>query len=153
MLIATDPEQILASGLASVEPDDAMVMDYLLWDIHHVDRSFLRDIRALAPGYCLEAGSLEEAREEFQRVFMRALEVRIRSSYPVVAQLSGGLDSTSIVCAADRLLAEKPHVCPRFVAAGVVTAPEPTLADFEAVRGADLSARVRNLTCPEGSSS
>jgi asparagine synthase (glutamine-hydrolysing) len=140
MLLATDAEQILASGLVSVEPDDAMVMDYLLWDIHHVDRSFLRDIRALAPGHFLEAGSrgcqvssyrvpviadvgitrLEEAREEFQRVFMRSVEARMRSSYPVVAQLSGGLDSTSVVCTADRLLLEKPDVCPGFVAAGAI---------------------------------
>jgi pimeloyl-ACP methyl ester carboxylesterase len=42
----------------------------------------------------------------------------------------------------------KPAVRRGFVAAGVVTAPATTLADFEAVRGADLSARVGSLTCP-----
>ncbi len=35
-----------------------------------------------------------------------------------------------------------------FVAAGIVTDPEVTLADFEAVRATDLGERVRSLTCP-----
>jgi pimeloyl-ACP methyl ester carboxylesterase len=42
----------------------------------------------------------------------------------------------------------KPAVRRGFVAAGLVTAPEVTLADFEAARAADLGARVRSLTCP-----
>jgi pimeloyl-ACP methyl ester carboxylesterase len=44
--------------------------------------------------------------------------------------------------------AVKPAVRRGFVAAGVVTSPEVTLADFEAVRAADLGDRVRSLTCP-----
>jgi 3-oxoadipate enol-lactonase/4-carboxymuconolactone decarboxylase len=42
----------------------------------------------------------------------------------------------------------KPAVRRGFVAAGIVTPAEVTLADFEAVRGADLGDRVRSLTCP-----
>jgi pimeloyl-ACP methyl ester carboxylesterase len=44
--------------------------------------------------------------------------------------------------------AAKPAVRRGFVAAGVVTPAEVTLADFEAVRSADLGDRVRSLTCP-----
>lgn len=42
----------------------------------------------------------------------------------------------------------KPAVRRGFVAAGLVTPPEVTLADFEAVRGADLSERLGALACP-----
>jgi pimeloyl-ACP methyl ester carboxylesterase len=42
----------------------------------------------------------------------------------------------------------RPAVRRGFVAAGVVTPADVTLADFEAVRAADLGDRVRSLTCP-----
>jgi len=42
----------------------------------------------------------------------------------------------------------RPAVRRGFVAAGIVTPAEVTLADFEAVRAADLSDRVKNVTCP-----
>jgi pimeloyl-ACP methyl ester carboxylesterase len=43
---------------------------------------------------------------------------------------------------------EKPAVKRAFVATGLVTPAEVTLADFEAVRPADLGERVRSLACP-----
>ena len=42
----------------------------------------------------------------------------------------------------------KPAVRRGLIAAGVVTSPQVMLADFEAVRAADLGARVRSVTCP-----
>jgi pimeloyl-ACP methyl ester carboxylesterase len=42
----------------------------------------------------------------------------------------------------------RPAVRRGFVAAGVAAPRETTLADFEALRAADLGARVRDLTCP-----
>jgi pimeloyl-ACP methyl ester carboxylesterase len=42
----------------------------------------------------------------------------------------------------------KPAVRRGFIAAGLVAPPEVTLADFEAVRAADLGARVGGLSCP-----
>lgn len=42
----------------------------------------------------------------------------------------------------------QPAVRRGFLAAGVVTSPEVTRADFEAVRATDLSARVGSLACP-----
>jgi len=38
---------------------------------------------------------------------------RLRSSTPVIAELSGGMDSSSIVCIADRILEETPALAPR----------------------------------------
>ena len=42
----------------------------------------------------------------------------------------------------------KPAVRRAFIAAGVVTSRETTLADFEAVRATDLGARIAELRCP-----
>jgi pimeloyl-ACP methyl ester carboxylesterase len=44
--------------------------------------------------------------------------------------------------------AAKPAVRRGFIAAGVVTSRETTLADFEAVRAADVSGRLAELRCP-----
>jgi len=46
-----------------------------------------------------------EYEEHFRTVFSQAVSRRLRSDRPILAELSGGLDSSSIVCMADRLIA------------------------------------------------
>lgn len=46
-----------------------------------------------------------EYEEHFRNVFTQAVQRRLRSDRPVLAELSGGLDSASIVCIADTLIA------------------------------------------------
>lgn len=61
-----------------------------------------------APWYVLEPrafeGTLDEAAAEFRNIFSDALSLRLRSDVPVGSCLSGGLDSSSIVCMMNRLL-------------------------------------------------
>lgn len=64
------------------------------WDLP-VDR----EIRFKNPG-CYE--------EQLRNLFREAVAVRLPSSAPVCAELSGGLDSTSIVCMADSIAQERP---------------------------------------------
>ncbi len=45
-----------------------------------------------------------EYEEHFRELFRQSVKRRLRTSYPVLAELSGGLDSSSIVCMADDIL-------------------------------------------------
>jgi asparagine synthase (glutamine-hydrolysing) len=47
-----------------------------------------------------------EYEEHFRAVFSEAVRRRLRSHKPIMAELSGGMDSSSIVCMADRIIAD-----------------------------------------------
>lgn len=47
-----------------------------------------------------------EYEEHFRSVFAEAIRRRLRADTPVLAELSGGMDSSSIVCMADQVIAE-----------------------------------------------
>jgi asparagine synthase (glutamine-hydrolysing) len=51
--------------------------------------------------------------QHFRQAFSEAVRRRLRTSSPVVAELSGGMDSSSIVCVADQLLADQNPEAPR----------------------------------------
>jgi len=55
----------------------------------------------------------EEYADHFRQLFREAVKCRLRADGPVWAELSGGLDSSSIVCMADRLMAEESHQAKR----------------------------------------
>ena len=51
-------------------------------------------------------GTFEEAQTEFKNLFIKSLKYRLRSDVPVGTSLSGGLDSSTIVCALHDYLAD-----------------------------------------------
>jgi asparagine synthase (glutamine-hydrolysing) len=54
-----------------------------------------------------------EYEEHFRNVFAQAVERRLRSDSPILAELSGGMDSSSIVCMADAIVAQGASEIPR----------------------------------------
>jgi asparagine synthase (glutamine-hydrolysing) len=54
-----------------------------------------------------------EYEEHFRIAFAQAVRRKLRSEHPVLAELSGGMDSSSIVCVADNLIAEGAASIPR----------------------------------------
>jgi asparagine synthase (glutamine-hydrolysing) len=123
--LASDVRQLLALDPSDREVDPDMALDYILGNFAHHGRTFFRRIRQVRPAHHLtvdEAGLHErgywrppaemagrtpypELVEEWRRIFRSAVRARLESSRPIVAHLSGGLDSTSIVGAAHEIYA------------------------------------------------
>jgi len=62
---------------------------------------------ALDPEREIHLKSDAEYAAAFREIFTEAVRCRLRSAFPVGSMLSGGLDSSSIVCVARKLLAEE----------------------------------------------
>lgn len=108
-------------------PNDPLIYDYLRYGrTDHTAGTFFQGIQQLSPGHCLTVSSdlglhlrqfysldLNQSllsgddahhAPRFQALFEDAVRLRLRSDVPVGTCLSGGLDSSSIVCVANRLL-------------------------------------------------
>lgn len=71
-------------------------------------RMSLQEYWSLDPSCTIELDSDEEYAQRLRELFTEAVRCRLRSAYPVGSTLSGGLDSSSIVCTAQQLLAADP---------------------------------------------
>ena len=91
--------------------------------IHSVPPSSFVDIRSdrhtikkywdFDPHLSIRYRSDTDYEEHFRSAFAVAVKRRLRSDRPILAELSGGMDSSSIVCMADTLLAEGGGQAPR----------------------------------------
>jgi asparagine synthase (glutamine-hydrolysing) len=124
VLFSSEIKGLLADPALTARPDEQMLHDYLLSGLHdHTPRTFFEGIRQVPAAHyaVVDAdGAYRERRywqpqlrgdgvpdpEKFRELFMRSVERRLVADVPVGTCLSGGLDSSSIVCAMDRLLAE-----------------------------------------------
>lgn len=125
---ASEAKALLALPEIPDRIDEVRLAHYLSGTRTDLERSIFEAIRAVAPAHALRAdragvrtwqyyeiaparglGSLEgEAGvEAFRERFDAAVGDRTRSAYPVGAQLSGGLDSSSIAVVARDALAER----------------------------------------------
>jgi asparagine synthase (glutamine-hydrolysing) len=65
------------------------------------------------PGARIRYATDAEYEEHFRSIFRQSVRRRLCSDTPVLAELSGGMDSSSIVCMADSILAEGTSETPR----------------------------------------
>lgn len=124
LAFASEVEQLLTLEHVAKRIDDRAVADYLTGEARYPRSTFFRDVERVEPGHWLLArhGAVSQQRywqppageqrrlsraeclDEFRRRFFRGVRDRLGSQRPVVAQLSGGLDSSAIVGAAWQLV-------------------------------------------------
>jgi asparagine synthase (glutamine-hydrolysing) len=123
-VFASEVRQILVHPLATSEPNEGMVAEFLADQITSRQDTLYRDVTRLpgAHALVLRDGRVRtwrywdvdperriryrtdaEYAEHFRAVFTEAVRCRLRSHRPVGAELSGGLDSSSIVGMAQHL--------------------------------------------------
>jgi asparagine synthase (glutamine-hydrolysing) len=83
-------------GILSVPPGHAVSVS---------DRgTTIRRFWALPAGDVIRYGNEHRYEEQLRALFREAVAVRLQTDSPVVAELSGGLDSSSVVCMANHLM-------------------------------------------------
>ena len=117
---------------AAVNPQRAY--DFLVWSmLDHTEETLFKGVFQLRPGHALTLaansvlepgqpvaasqwyrvrpgsfdGSFDDAAQVFRERFTRSVQEHLRADVAVGSCLSGGLDSSSIVCVVNRLLAEQ----------------------------------------------
>jgi asparagine synthase (glutamine-hydrolysing) len=91
-----DPERTPYKGILSVGPGNVVTAQN--------GRLHLRRFWGPDPKREFRYRSDHEYQEHFKELFREAVRCRLRVDGPVWAQLSGGLDSSSVVCIADEIL-------------------------------------------------
>jgi len=124
-LCASELHQVLEDPAIAREPNEGMVGEYLADRITSCTDTLFKGISRLEPGHYLMVresglvkrryyeidpenrivhGSDQEYADHFLELFKQAVACRMRSCTPVGAELSGGLDSSSVACVAQLLL-------------------------------------------------
>lgn len=126
LAFASTPSALRAGGFAD-QIDDQAVADYLEFGFIPDNRCVYRGVAKVPAASIVEWSggdlrtreywslpdvnretklSFDEAVEETERIFLEAVRIRLRSDVPVGALLSGGVDSSLVCWAVDKLGAE-----------------------------------------------
>ncbi len=132
-LFGSEPKQLLTQPAMAVEPDDGVIGELLLRNFLSKERTFFRDIRRLKPAHYLIATQEmvvqrrwwapdpqkeiwyekpQEYYDQFRELLKAAVAKRLRTDFTVVAHLSGGFDSSSIVVLADEIYRQNSRTLP-----------------------------------------
>lgn len=124
-LFGTEIKSILSYPLISKHLNKTRISDYLLSLFEDKEITFYEEINRLPAAQTLTLyynnssfneywvidlnetiyyDSNEDYSEKFLSIFNESVACRLRSAFPIGSTLSGGLDSSSIVCAAQKIL-------------------------------------------------
>ncbi len=132
-LFASEIKALLAHPAVSSKPNDDTLADFLLDNVRDLEMTFFDGISSLPPAHMVlltpqsfskrrywdfdpashvRLGSFDEYTGAFRHLFEQAVRRRLRSAHPVAVSVSGGLDSSSILCVAETLARCEPSVPP-----------------------------------------
>jgi asparagine synthase (glutamine-hydrolysing) len=141
-IFASEIKALVSHPLIPRVPNDQVIFDYLVLGLSdHTEFTFFADIFSLPPGHFMmldvNQGQLrkerwwdmsinpsaeiptkaheEQSYEEFFALLEDAVRLRLRSDVPVGSCLSGGLDSSAIVCLANRLLLKEQVIASQII--------------------------------------
>ncbi len=129
-IFASEIKSILKDKTIPCRPNDGVIFDYLAYEnsdyIDHTEATFFQGIERLMPAHYIVVGvngtsnisrywdldparrvphiSDEEAAHKFYDLFEDSIRLRLQSEVPLGTSLSGGLDSSSIVCVINKLI-------------------------------------------------
>lgn len=136
-IAASELQQILRHPGMSQEPNEGLVGEYLTGKLIGRDETLYRGVMRLPPAHMMiltdrgprissyyslgPSRSIryrtdEEYGSHFLQIFKDAVRCRMRARNGVAAELSGGLDSSSIVCTAQSMIRAGEVAVPRFEA-------------------------------------
>ncbi len=163
-LFASEIKALLAHPEVVAKPNDDMLACYVS-SVRPADASMtcFQDIYCLMPAHLarvtqdgfstrqywdfsaadLRLGSLQAYAEAFRHYFAQSVRRRMRSATPVAVSVSGGLDSSSILCIAETLRRMHPQQAPSLLGISYLS-PEGSPSD-EQVFLADIE-RMHNLS-------
>ncbi len=124
---ASEIRAVLALDAVPRRLNESRVADFLVEELDREDEesTFYQDVQRLPAGHSLtvapgrfalrdywdlksppvlKLGSLREYGEAFREIFVEAVRCRLRSTHSVGSTLSGGIDSSSVVCTVRELL-------------------------------------------------
>lgn len=128
-LFASEIKAILKHPEITPQANDKIVWDFLVCGlVDHSEDTFFAGVKELRPGYYLlfknrklsikkfwdlnpQAKTIltknQDYAEKFREIFIDAVRLRLRSDVPIGTCLSGGLDSSSIVCVVNNFLKQE----------------------------------------------
>jgi asparagine synthase (glutamine-hydrolysing) len=126
LLFASEIKALLESPTCRREVDSASVAEYVERSYVTGEKTFLSDVKKLPPGHILtlHEGVLRQSEywdvtfcqeqdrgeayytEQLAWLISDSVRLRLRSDVPLGAHLSGGIDSSTVVCTASELLEE-----------------------------------------------
>lgn len=133
------PNRTPYKEIQSVPPGHALCMS--------ATEATIRPFWALPIGDSIRYQNPHRYEDQLRALFQEAVAVRLQTDSPVLAELSGGLDSSSVVCMANHLIRRGAVGAPRLVSVSYLwrnSLDEPFIRDIEAfcgIEGIHLSTR------------